>query len=270
MSDFRADLHCHSTCSDGSDAPLELVKEAKKRALHGLSITDHDTAAAYTPELFAQAEALSLRIVTGVEISTELEGLSVHILGYGYDLHSLSFSTFLQDIQKQRAERNRSILKKLANRNMSIAEEELLATETKTIGRPHIAALMVKKGYVSSVQQAFDWFLKDGAPCDASGFQHTPQEAIKQIQQGGGKAILAHPHFYKREAYLKKILSCSFDGIECYYASLPLVLELPWVHLAKDRGWIVTGGSDYHGVFKNILLGSSWVGLDIFNTLLVR
>lgn len=267
MDDFRADLHCHSTCSDGSDDPLTLVRKAKEISLKGLSITDHDTSAAYTPELFALAKELEIRILTGVEISSELEGIPVHILGYGYDLKSAPFADFLQEIQKRRTERNRAILKKLADKRMPIEEEEIAALKTNTVGRPHFAAIMVKKGYVATFKDAFEKYLKDGAPCYAPGFKFTSNEAIEQIHIGGGKAVLAHPHFYKKGSYLKKILSCHFDGIECYYACLPKEQERPWTKLAKERGWIATGGSDCHGTIKNIPLGSSWVNETVFNLL---
>jgi predicted metal-dependent phosphoesterase TrpH len=267
MHDFRADIHCHSTCSDGSDEPLALLRKAKEASLQGLSITDHDSAAAYTSELFDLAEELNLRILTGVEISSELEGIPVHILAYGFDLASLSFAEFLREIRERRTERNSAILKRLAENKMPLSEEDFSGLKTKTVGRPHIAALMVKKGYVGSIQDAFERYLKDGAPCYAPGFKYTPEEVIRRIRLGGGKAVLAHPHFYKKKAYLKKILSCPFDGIECYYAALPKQLELPWVKLAKERGWIVTGGSDFHGTFKSNPLGSSWVGEETFNAL---
>ncbi len=258
--DFRADLHCHSICSDGSDDPFELLKKAKNASLQGISITDHDTTAAYTPELFAFAEEIGLRILPGVEISSELEGIPVHILAYGYDMNSVSFATFLREIQRRRTERNQTILKKLADRKMVLEEEDFSVFKTNVIGRPHIAALMVKKGYVSSIQDAFERYLKDQAPCYSPGFKFTPQEVIEEIHLGQGKAVLAHPHFYKKQSYLNKILSASFDGVECYYAALPKEQERPWVKLATERGWIATGGSDYHGSFKSNSLGSSWVG----------
>lgn len=273
MDEFRADLHCHSSCSDGSDDPLELLRKTKKVSLQGLSITDHDTISAYTPELFALAEDLGLRILPGVEISSELEEIPVHILAYGYDLNSVSFANFLKEVQRRRTERNRMILKNLRRRNMPLEEEEFSIFKTNVIGRPHIAALMVKKGYVLSIRDAFELYLKDKAPCYSPGFKFTPQEAIEEIHLGKGKAILAHPHLYKvykKHSYLKTILTAPFDGIECYYASLPKEQELPWVKLASERGWIATGGSDYHGSFKTNYLGSSWVRENTFNSLLFR
>lgn len=267
MAEFRADLHCHSDCSDGTDSPQDLLRKAKAIGLQGLSITDHDTVAAYTPELFLLAQTLAIRVISGVEISSELERMPVHILGYGCDLKSLPFAAFLTDLQAKRVERNRSMLKLLAKRKMPIEEAEFGMFKAKIIGRPHMAFLMVKKGYVKSIQEAFEKYLKDGAACYASGFKYAPSEAIAQIKMARGKAVLAHPHFYKKGDLLKQLLTLPFDGIECHYAALPKALELPWVKLAAEKGWVATGGSDYHGASKNIALGASWVNEKTFNIL---
>lgn len=267
--EFRADIHCHTTCSDGSDSPLKVLHLAKHADLQGLSITDHDTMDAYTPELFDEAKKLKIALLPGIEISSELDAVSVHILGYGYDLHDPGLKQFLILMQQRRGERNRAILKKLAQRNMHISEEELKAFATeRTIGRPHIAQMMVKKGYVQTPRDAFDFYLKEGALCYASGIKYHPQEVIEQIHKAKGKAVLAHPHFIKKGSFLRKLLGLPFDGIECYYSRLAKALELPWLKIAKERGLIATGGSDYHGEMKpNIPLGCSWVGEAIFRSL---
>lgn len=273
IDDFRADLHCHSTFSDGSDTPHELLTKAKEIGLKGLSITDHDTIEAYTPGLFSQAEDLGIRLLSGIEISSEMNDSVVHILGYGFDLHSESFLLFLYQMQKRRAERNRAIIKKLQDRRIPITEEELVllarkSEKKKTIGRPHIAELLVQKGVVSSHQEAFDRYLKEGAMCYVAGFKFTPLDAIQAIHQAHGKAVLAHPHFLKKGRLLRTLLGLPFDGVECYYAHLQKELEAPWIQIAKTKGWIATGGSDYHGSFKpRISLGASWVGLATFEHL---
>lgn len=275
-SEFRADLHCHSTFSDGSDTPSQILDKAKEIGLHGLSITDHDTIEAYTPELFSRAEDRGIRLLPGIEISSELNDSVVHILGYGFDLHSDSFRSFLAEMQTRRNERNRALLKKLQERHIQVTEEELFgiarkAEKKKTIGRPHIAELLVQKGVVSTHQEAFDRYLKEGAMCYVPGFKFTPGDAVDAIQKAKGKAVLAHPHFLKKGRFLRALLSLPFDGIECYYAHLPKELEAPWLKLAKERGWIATGGSDYHGSFKpKISLGSSWVNLATFDRLISR
>ena len=267
--EFRADIHCHTNCSDGSDDPIALLHLAKEAGLQGLSITDHDTLSAYTPELFETAKNLGIEILPGIEISSEWERASVHILAYGFDLEDKDFRTFLEEMQTRRTGRNRAILEKLAKFKVAISEKELEAFAKETVGRPHIAQLMVQKGYVSTTQEAFEKYLKEGACCYSPGIRYTPREVIDQIHQAKGKAILAHPHFIKKGHFLKSLLSLPLDGIECYYAKLPKVQELPWLQMAKEKNWIATGGSDYHGALKpHITLGCSWVNRTIFDKLL--
>lgn len=267
--EFRADLHCHSNCSDGSDTPQALLHKAVAAQLQGLSITDHDTTDAYTPELFQEAEKLNLQLLPGVEISSELHDTSVHILGYGYDIHSQELKNFLAQMREKRTGRNRAILEKLRQRKMPIEEEELLHfAPFRTVGRPHIAQLMVQKGYVVDLREAFEKYLKEGALCYASGLRFHPKEVIQEIHKARGKAILAHPHYMKKGSFLRELLDFPFDGIECYYSILNKALERPWLKMAKEKGWIATGGSDYHGSIKpHIALGCSWVSEHVFNLL---
>jgi len=165
-------------------------------------------------------------------------------------------------------------LANLAQKNLPISEDELALFASrfegkKIIGRPHIAALMVQKGYVRTWQEAFEIYLKQGACCYAPGRKFTPHDAIRQIHLAKGKAVLAHPHFLRRGFILRDLLAQPFDGIECYYAKLPKQQEMPWVDLAEKKGWIATGGSDYHGTFKpHLFLGCSWVNETTFVKLL--
>jgi predicted metal-dependent phosphoesterase TrpH len=247
--------------------------KAKEAQMQGLSITDHDTISAYTPELFEKAKELGIQLLTGAELSSEFQGATVHILAYGFDLHSKVLQNFLQLIITRRTERNLAILKKLALHKMPITEEELVdfarsVIKHKTIGRPHIAALMVRKGYVISERDAFERYLKEGSLCYAAGFKVTPQDTINAIHQARGKAVLAHPHFYPKGRFLKELLTHPFDGIECYYGNLSKEVELPWIKIAQERGLLITGGSDYHGDLKpHIALGCSWTNETTFNAL---
>lgn len=264
MKEFRADIHCHTICSDGSDHPEHLLQLAKNVGLQGISITDHDTISAYTSEFFVCAQKLDIRVLNGVEISSEENDHSVHILGYGFDLGLLG--TFLHEMQQRRKERNRAILEKINQKGMPIREEEIQVQGT--MGRPHIAQVMVRKGYVATMQEAFEKYLREGAPCFAPGFKCTPKEVIEQIHKAKGKAVLAHPHFLKKGSFLRHLLGLDFDGIECYYGKLPKELERPWLKIAEERGMIATGGSDYHGAFKpHIDLGCSWVNEHVFKQL---
>lgn len=268
MVEFRADLHCHTICSDGTDSPEDVVRKAAALGLQGLSITDHDTIDAYSPALFSLAKELNIRLLAGIELSSELGTTSVHVLGYGIDLQSSAFHTFLQNMIQRRHERNENILQKLRAKGFAIQREDLEKLAFRTIGRPHIAQVLVDKGYVASRKEAFDRYLKEGASCYAPGIKFTPLEVIDQIHGAGGKAILAHPHFITQGTLRRTLLKLPLDGLEGYYGNLHPFQEKPWVDLAKERGWIVTGGSDYHGsVRPGINLGCSWVGLDIFNVL---
>lgn len=268
-SDFRADLHCHTTCSDGTDSPNQVLQYAKNTQLQGLSVTDHDTTAAYTPEFFKLASELNIRILNGVEISTELNGIPVHILGYGFDLENETLQSFLSLMIERRKKRNRLILEKLAQKNIHISEEELNSFASgKSIGRPHIAGLLIQKGHVKSMKEAFDRYLKEGGSCYAAGPKYHPEEAINCIKRANGKAVLAHPHFYKKGSFLRELLKLPFDGYECHYSRLDRAQEKPWIEKAREKGLIATGGSDYHGLIKPyITLGCSWVGEGTFDQL---
>ncbi len=266
MNEFRADLHCHSFFSDGSDSPEALLKMANEKGLSGLSITDHDTIEAYSEQLFELAERMDLALMTGVELSSEWEGTAIHVLGYHFDLKAPSLIHCLEEVQKRREVRNREMLKKLAAHRLVIDEERWKGK--RIIGRPHIAQAMVEKGYVKDIQEAFNRYLKEGALCYVSGFKLTPSDAIRAIHGAGGKAILAHPHFMKKRSLLRYLFSLPFDGLECYYGHLPKSFEAPFLKKVLEKKWIATGGSDYHGLYKpHIELGSSWVDRITFDAL---
>lgn len=262
--EFRADLHCHSSLSDGSDAPLDLLNLAHKNNLQGLSITDHDTIEAYSKSFFEKAKELNIELLTGVEVSTAFEEQTIHILGYGFDLTE-DFFSFLSEIQKMRGERNRQILEKLKIQGIDLSFKDL--PDQLILGRPHIAKILVEKGFVGTFREAFERFLKEGASCFVPGFKKSPLDAILAIRKSGGKAVLAHPFFYRKKL-IKKLLQLPFDGVECYYGNLPSYEIKPWLQRAKEKGWIATGGSDYHGSFKPyISLGESTVDRHTFEKL---
>lgn len=255
---YRADLHCHSTCSDGTDTPEELLHLAKEKGLSALSITDHDTLEAYSETLFAKSREIGVKLFTGIELSTRLDGYPIHLLGYAIQ-KTPELLTFCSEHQKRRQERNQKILENFRRLSIIIEEEELGDSEKGTIGRPHIANVLVKKGVVSGIQEAFDRFIGEGKPCFEPGRSFTPEETIEQIRHAGGKAFIAHPHLVRKKSIFKQLLKMPFDGIECYYGMFRHQ-EHPFLKLAKQRGWLVSGGSDYHGRVKpHIQLGGSWV-----------
>ncbi|MBF5058670.1 5'-3' exoribonuclease [Candidatus Neptunochlamydia vexilliferae] len=258
-SDARFDLHCHSTCSDGTCTPLELLELAKERELSGIAITDHDTLDAYTEELFAQAQELEVKLYVGVEFSTRHQGYPVHLLGYGLQ-KTPEILAFCQEHQERRLQRNRAILEKLSRLSMVIDEKELGDPSDRTIGRPHIAERLMAKGYVQSIREAFDRFLGEGKPCFEAGCSFGVEETITKIHAAGGKAFIAHPYLVKKSGILKELLEMPFDGIECYYSLFHNGQEKKWLKIAEEKGWLISGGSDFHGSVKpHVQLGCSWV-----------
>lgn len=264
---FRADLHCHSTCSDGTLSPNELVDLAINRNLQGLSITDHDAFNAY-PDVLNYASKKGLEMVTGVEFSASMKGKSVHILGYAFDPENKGLKAFTDRHLERRLTRNRELLSNLHKEGLEITEEELYTSPSHMIGRPHIAHLMVQKGYVKDIREAFKKFLGDGAKCFVPGPLFSIEETLEKIREAGGKPVLAHPHLYDSKKFVKKVLECGFWGMECTYGSLSIEQNAPWHTLANELGLQKTAGSDFHGLAKsNAALGSSFVSREQFTLL---
>lgn len=270
MFEFRADLHCHSTASDGSLTPAELVRYAKKIGLSGLSITDHDTIEAYQTAIpVAREEGIFLG--SGVEFSSVDQGVSVHILGYDIDLENEALKAFCRRHVDRRNERNRQILDKLADRGMLIELEELKTENGHPGGRPHIAMALVRKGFVSSVEEAFKKYIGDGMPFFAPGTPISTDETINVIHNAEGKVFIAHPHLLKSSRTMQRLLQKPIDGIECYYAKCSPEQEAKWLKLAEERKLLVSGGSDFHGSVKpGIPLGASWVDRVRFDLIFER
>ncbi|MBS0620154.1 MAG: PHP domain-containing protein [Verrucomicrobia bacterium] len=261
---FRADLHCHTTCSDGTFSVEQLLKHAKEVGLAGISITDHDTTKAYETAP-ALAKQLGLALGSGVEFSTQFGTLSVHVLGYDFDLNDPGIEALCHRHRHRRQSRNRAILEKLAHHQMPLNEEEL-SLQGSLIGRPHIAQLMVAKGYVLSIQEAFQKYIGDEGNCFVRGEGITTEETLSILHGAGGKAFIAHPHLFRRGREVKNLLSLPFDGIECHYGNFTSNKEGPWIRLAKERGLLISGGSDFHGANKEyIALGASWVDEETFH-----
>jgi hypothetical protein len=157
-------------------------------------------------------------------------------------------------------------LERLATHAMPLNLEDVLFSNS--IGRPHIAMAMIKRGYVSSIQQAFQLYLGEGKPCYVPGVTYSVEETLEIIHQSKGLAIIAHPHLIKDGKILNELLNLNFDGIEGYYGRFPASAHERWLKIGARKGWIITGGSDFHGDVKpDLPLGSSWVGEETFMTL---
>jgi hypothetical protein len=251
--------------------PHEVLKLAKASGLKGISITDHDTVEAYATAI-DMAKELGLTLLSGVEFSASHKGVSVHILGYGFDVDSPFITEFCKRHALRRFERNSLILELLKNRKMPITPEEATKPFSKTlatIGRPHIAHAMVAKGYVATIQEAFKKFIGEGCPCYSAGTPHSVEETIETIHKANGVAVIAHPQLVHDRSTLNAILKMNFDGLESYYGNFVSQNSKRWLDIATEKKWLVTGGSDFHGSIKpNQPLGSSWIDATRFNELL--
>lgn len=270
MNEERYDLHCHTTCSDGTCTPHEIIQLAKKNGLKGISITDHDTVEAYDTAFEMAAEA-GITLLSGVEFSASHKGISVHILGYGFAAKDPAITAFCLRHITRRGDRNALILERLKKHKMPLSVDEVTVPYSKslsTIGRPHIAQAMVLRGYVDSISNAFKKYLGEECPCYAAGTPHSVEETLEAIHAAKGIAVIAHPHLMNSIATLNAILKMDFDGIECYYGNFPNQRNSRWLEIAEKKKWLVTGGSDFHGDIKpNQILGSSWINADLFQKL---
>jgi predicted metal-dependent phosphoesterase TrpH len=253
-----ADCHCHTHFSDGALSVSDLLARAKARNLTGLSITDHDTLSAYDTA-FEHAKNNQIELIPGIEISSELNRTNIHVLGYAFDLKHAGLNEFINELHAARDERNEKILAKLEKLNMPISMNEVKSTfPVGIIARPHIAKMMITKGYVKDMKKAFDLYLGNKGRCYVSGCFVPLEKAIAVIQQAGGFAVIAHPHRITAKK-VNELLEYPFDGIEVYYANTPLSETTRWLEVANKKNWLVTGGSDFHEENKYKLdLGSSF------------
>lgn len=259
----QADLHAHTTASDGVHSPREVVRMAKEAGLAAIAVTDHDTLEGLA-EARAEGERLGILVVPGVEISTALQGRDIHILGYFVDERDGLFRARLQSQQETRARRNALMLQKLADLGIRIEPEELMAAANRTgaggdrgaagsegpkrnIGRPHIAQVLVERGIVASVREAFERYLGEGGAAYVVPPRITPGEAVRWIREAGGKAVLAHPGLYGDDGLVENIVTAGIDGIEAYHSDHAPDDEARYAAMAERFGLPATAGSDFHG-----------------------
>jgi predicted metal-dependent phosphoesterase TrpH len=270
----RIDLHTHTNFSDGSFSPTTLVKLAHQKGLHTLAITDHDTTGGLM-EAMETTQGLPLELIPGIELSTEFQGRETHILGYFIDLSDSQFQTRLERLRATRLDRIHQILARLHTLNMeiSLAEVEHVAG-SGTIGRPHIAQLLIEKGYVKGMKEAFERFL--GVRGTAYVRRAVPEaaEIMRWITDAGGIPILAHPYWEGLNAD-ETVLSCrnlveqGLRGLEVFYGAFSARQISLNLQLTRQFGLLVTGGSDFHGTFKpEISIGKGRGSLNVPSNLI--
>jgi 3',5'-nucleoside bisphosphate phosphatase len=250
---------------------VELISLVARRGLQGVSITDHDTIEAYMVAADA-ARAKGVQLLAGVELSARDLHESVHVLGYGFDLENAEFRAFCESRVIGRRERNRKILDRLRQRGMPISEEDVERVAgivgKRIFGRPHIARALLQKGYVKSMREAFERWLGEGCAAFVPDYEVTVQRAVDIIHAAEGKAVIAHPHHLRHPETVRRLMEMNFDGIECYYPLISRQAEQLWIARAREKGWLVTGGSDFHGANRpHAELGSAWVDRQTFEAL---
>lgn len=243
---MKFDCHVHTTYSDGIKSVFEQAEEAKAVGLGGFALTDHDTIDGWK-DISAAEKASDIRIIPGVELSTDWQKRSVHILGYGITNMDL-FRGELISLREARSRRIAAMVEKLRTMHMDITFAEVQAKAGEgTMGRPHIAVILAEKGYVKDKQHAFERYINRGKPAYVPRDPFSPMDGISLIKRCGGYAVLAHPGLDRTYEFLDLLCDCGLDGLEAYHSAHYPALSEKFCRLAKERGLAITAGSDDHG-----------------------
>lgn len=242
------DLHSHTTASDGTLPPRELVRLAARHGVRVLAVTDHDSTGGLAEALDEARRHPPLTIVSGLEINCDVPGAEVHVLGYGGDWDAEWFQRFLGEQREERRQRVHRIAARLTELGMPIDADEVLAlVKEGSAGRPHVAQAMVKHGYVKSVREAFDKYLHAGGPANVPRRRLTPAEAVEIIRRARGAPVLAHPGLANRDELIPDLVSAGLLGIETYYPEHSAAQTAAYRDMCVRLGLVATGGSDFHG-----------------------
>ncbi|ONK11584.1 PHP domain-containing protein [Streptomyces sp. MP131-18] len=262
------DLHTHSTASDGTDSPAELVTAARAAGLDVVALTDHDTVAGHA----AAAEALppGLTLVTGAEISCRLDGVSLHMLAYLFDPTEPELARERDLLRDDRVPRARAIVARLNELGAPVAWERVRELAQGAIGRPHIAAAMVEAGIIEDVSAAFtaEW-IGDGGRAHVAKHELDATTAIGLIHDAGGVAVFAHPLAWRRgrvvpDAAIAQLAAAGLDGVEVDHIDHDAATRDRLRGMAADLGLLTTGSSDYHGTRKSCRLGEHTTSPEVY------
>ena len=244
------DFHLHSTASDGVRSPTWVMETAAANGVHTLALTDHDTTEGL-PEAQAAAEAAGLRLLSGIELSVDLDGADAHLLGFGFDTGHGPLQAYLSEQREGRVGRMKRMVRVLGEHGVTIDAERVQAIAgDASVGRPHVARALVEAGYVGSVADAFGTWLGDGKPAHITRDRLTPGEAIALLHEAGGVAFIAHP-IYLGDDYGAKVhalAALGLDGVETYYKFYDAETVATHEALSARLGLARSGGSDYHGL----------------------
>ena len=243
-----ADLHIHTTASDGTYSPDDIVATAIGARISTISITDHDTMDGYLDAI--QILTGELTVIPGIEFSTDLPCHEVHILGYHINPNHPELQAVLQTLADDRSSRTARIVSRLHQLGYHVSLDLVhdLAGTASVLGRPHVARALVASGYASSVKDAFQRLLDKNGPAYVPHYKLTPGEVVSLIHRSGGLAVLAHPGLIGDDTLAQELLDLRIDGIEAIHPAHSQLQISQYEQLAKRRGLLVTGGSDFHGL----------------------
>ena len=252
----RIDLHLHTKFSDGTLSPEEVIIEAQRKGFTIVSICDHDCTDGVEPAVQAGLK-YGVRVIPGVEITAEQENLEIHILGYFMDCKDEKFKEKLAEIRKSRIKRIYDMIEKLKEFDINVsAEDVFMLSKDGSVGRPHLARILLNEGFVNSEEEAFRKYLGDKAPCYVRRFNVVPEEAINSIVEAKGIPVYAHPKVTGRDDFIPGFVKAGLRGIEAYHSDHALSDSKHYEELAARYNLLVTGGSDFHGdVKKNVFIG---------------
>lgn len=270
----RIDLHLHTRYSDGSLTPAEVVDLAHQAGVTALAITDHDIVDGI-PRAIEAATKLGIEVIPGVELSSRFNQQELHVLGYFFDWRDSTFRDHLAQQRRSRHVRNPQTIERLNALGLELSEEEVKAKAgSDSIGRPHVAQVLVDKGYVQDTREAFDRYLKEGAPAYVPRMLSDTRDVIAWIRNAGGVPVLAHPTWTRCQGEsLYRLCACLKDagllGLEVFYSSHTRQQTSRYLELAKRLDLLVTGGSDFHGAANpGIQVGRGKGNLKVPDTLL--
>jgi predicted metal-dependent phosphoesterase TrpH len=213
------DLHTHTVASDGTYRPSELVAEAARRGVRVLAITDHDSTDGLAEAIATARAHPPLTIVPGIEINCDVEGAEIHVLGYGMEYEAAWFQEFCLAQRADRRARVHRTAERLAALGLPIDVERVFAlVQEGSAGRPHVARVMVERGYVKTVREAFDRYLASGKPAHVPRRKLTPEDAVRLLRRAGGVPVFAHPGLAERDELIPSMVEAGLMGIECYYS----------------------------------------------------
>jgi len=269
----RIDLHTHSTASDGTLTPAELMRAAKAAGIAAIALTDHDTFAGL-PEARAEAAIQGVELVPGCELSLEYRGLPTHLLALFVDERPGHVVGELTRVREARARRNDIMLEKLRGVGVRLDLADVERHATGVLGRPHMAQAMLEAGVVKTFDEAFTRFLGRGGLAYVPKEKLTPEVAIAAVHADGGLAVLAHPYLLSQqprqiEAMLEELAGLGLDGVEVFYTEHSDAYTALLLRLAGRLGLLPSGGSDFHGAVKpGVKLGRGRGGLFVPGSLL--